>query len=80
MPLGTSYLNDTTAVAVGNGQHAELSAAQMTTKYGAGNLKTPTKDFTVHVDGHVFTGRKNVPFVTTPEMLAKLLAAGAPIA
>jgi len=79
MPLGTPYMADTIAHAPGNGQMQELTPAALTTKYGAGNVKTPTADFTITVKGHTFTGRKNVPFVTTPEMLAALTAAGAPI-
>ena len=79
MPLGTPYISDTISNAVGNGQHQELSATALSTKYGAGNVKTPTANFTVNIKGHLFQGKKNVPFVTTPEMLAALVAAGAPI-
>ena len=79
MPLGTPYLTDSIAHVAGNGQHQELSSAALSTKYGAGNVKTPTANFTVNVKGHIFSGKRNVPFVTSPEMLAALTAAGAPI-
>ena len=80
MPVGTPYLKDTTAHAAGNGQHQEMSLASLVAKFGAANIKTPTANFTVNIKGHHFSGRKGVPFVTTPELLAALTAAGAAIA
>lgn len=79
MPVGTPYLKDTIPHAAGNGQHQELSAAGLAAKYGAANVKTPTAHFSVNIKGHHFTGRKGIPFVTTPELLAALTATGAPI-
>lgn len=79
MPLGTPYLPETTTSAIGSGQHQELTAAALVSKFGSANVKTPTRNFAINLGGHAFTGRKNVPFVTSPEMLASLLAAGAPI-
>jgi hypothetical protein len=80
MPLGTSLVADTGASAIGNGQHAELSAAQISTKYGAGNVKTSSVDYTFTFKGQHIYFRKGVPVVITDAaMLAALTAAGAPV-
>lgn len=79
MPLGTSLISDTLSHAVGNGQLQQLTPAQLTTKYGAGNSKTPSANFTMKFQGQTMHFYKNVPFVTTPDLLAALTAANAPV-
>lgn len=79
MPLGTPYIADTVTHAVGNGQVQQLTAAQLTTKFGAGNIKTPTSNFTINVGGQTIHFYRNVPMVTTPALTAALVAANAPV-
>ena len=54
------------------------TTAQLSTRF-AGNVKTPTAPFSAHINGHTLTFQKNVPFVTTPAMIALLTAQNAPI-
>jgi len=79
MPLGTTLITDTLSHAVGNGQVQQFTPAQLTTKYGAGNIKTPSATFTLKFQGQTMHFYKNVPFVTTPDLLAALTAANAPV-
>jgi hypothetical protein len=79
MALGTPYIADTIPNAVGNGQMQQLTTAQLTTQYGAGNIKTPTKNFSITVGGHTIHGYAGVPIVTNPALLAALTAANAPV-
>ncbi|MFC4526408.1 hypothetical protein ISN76_12950 [Dyella halodurans] len=65
--------------AAGLGQLQELTAAQLTTKYGAGNIKTPTKNFSINYKGQHLVGYKNIPIVCDAPLLAALAAAGAPV-
>ncbi|QMV33441.1 hypothetical protein 8G_00009 [Ralstonia phage Hyacinthe] len=65
--------------AVGNGQMQELSAAQITTKYGSGNIKTPTRNFSINFKGMHIVGYKNVPMVCNAALLAALAATNAPV-
>lgn len=65
--------------AVGNGQLQEMTAAQITTKYGSGNVKTPTRNFVVRRNGHHVFGYKNMPIVCDAALLATLSATNAPV-
>lgn len=65
--------------AAGNGQVQELTAAQIVTKYGAGNVKTPTKNFTLNYKGTHLNALKNIPIVCDAALLAALAATGAPV-
>ena len=55
-----------------------LSPSQLVSQF-AGNTKTPTANFSAHVNGHILSFQKNVPFVTNPALLATLTAQNAPI-
>jgi hypothetical protein len=77
--LGTSLLTDTIPHAVGNGQMQQLTAAQLSTKYGAGNLRTPSANFTLRFEGQIVHFYKNVPMVVTAALAAALTAASAPV-
>lgn len=79
MTIGTPYVDESIAVAVGNGQHQQMTAAQVSTLYGAGNVKTPTAHFSIPVGPNLVTCRKNLPIVKSPELSAALTAAGAPV-
>jgi hypothetical protein len=79
MTLGTSYIPDSIPHAVGNGQIQSLSAAQVSTKYGAGNIKTPSRNFSLRFQGALMQFFANVPFVVTPDLAAALVAANAPV-
>lgn len=79
MPLGTPYIPDAMPHAVGNGQIQSLSAAQVSTKYGAGNVRTPTRNFTLRFQGTLMQFTANVPFVVTPDLATALTAANAPV-
>ena len=68
---------ETVSVAIGSVVQS-LTPAQMTTQF-AGNVKTPTANFSAHVNGHTLSFRKGVPFVTNPALLAALTAQNAPI-
>lgn len=65
--------------AVGNGQLQELTPAQVSTKYGSGNIKTPTANFNINYKGMHLVGYKGVPIVCDAALLAALTAAGAPV-
>lgn len=63
--------------AISGGQMQELTAAQVSTKYGAGNIKTPTKNFTLNYGGQHMNCLKNIPIVCSdPVLLALLVASG----
>lgn len=80
MPLGTPYLIDTVSNVTAAGQHQELTAGQVSTKYGSGNVKTSSVDFTFTWKGQHIQFRKGVPVVITDTaLLAALAAAGAPV-
>lgn len=78
--LGTTLLNDSIAVALGNGQISQLTPAQLTTKYGSGNIKTPSTNFTLRFEGQIVHFYKGVPMVVTAALAAALTAANAPVA
>lgn len=79
MPIGTSLIADTIPHAVGNGQLQQLTAAQLTTKYGAGNIKTPSATFTLRFEGQIVHFYKNIPMVVSTALAAALAAANAPV-
>ena len=61
-----------------NGIIQSQSIAQFSTQF-AGQFKTPTADFSAHVNGHTLSFKKNVPFVSDAKLLAALTAQSAPI-
>lgn len=65
--------------AVGTGQLQELTPAQVVTKYGAGNVKTPTKNFTLNYKGLHMNCFKGIPIVCDASLLAALVATSAPV-
>ena len=69
----------TTVSNVVNGVHQELTAAQTSTAYGSGNIKTPTANFTLPYKGSHVQGRKGIPLVCDAALRAALSAAGAPV-
>jgi hypothetical protein len=61
----------------GNGQCLEYTPAQLATKYGAGNVKTPTANFTFLFQGQHMNCLKNIPVVCLePGLLAAMIATG----
>jgi hypothetical protein len=78
MTLGTTFVNEALPVAVG-GSIINMTAAQATTQFGSGNIKTPTKNFSIAYRGHTVVGRVGVPIVVDAGLLAALTAAGAPV-
>lgn len=63
----------------GGGVLQELTPAALVAKYGAGNVKTPTKNFSIKFgNGHV-NGLKGIPIVCDAALLAALAAASAPV-
>lgn len=68
-----------TPVAVGNGQHAELSSSQVASKFSGFTIKTPTKNFTFNVGANHVQAYKNIPLVCDAAMLAQLTAISAPV-
>lgn len=70
---------NTTPHAAGNGQLQELTAAQVATKYGSGNIKTPTRNFPFCFNGHHGQAFKGIPIVCDTALLAYFAATGAPV-
>jgi hypothetical protein len=68
------------AITVTNGVTQELTAAQLSTAYGAGNIKTPSKDFVFPYKGHHIKFTNGKPKVVDAQLAAALTAAGAPVA
>ena len=75
------YTGNPTSVphATGVGVLQELTPAQITTKYGAGNIKTPTKNFTLNYKGLHLNCFKNMPIVCDAALLAAFAATNAPV-
>jgi hypothetical protein len=71
------FVPDTVPV-IQNGVLSSKTPAQLIAAFSS-NSKTPTKNFSVHFNGHTLSFQKNVPFVTTPDLLAALTAQNAPI-
>ena len=77
MSLTCPNMPDTVSVVVGNVVSAS-TPAQLIAAF-PGNTKKPTANFALNFYGHTLAFTKNVPFVTTPRMLASLAAVNAPI-
>ena len=77
MSITCPNVPDVIPVAIG-GVIQSLTPAQLNTQF-SGNTKTPTANFSAHVNGHTLSFQKNVPFVTSPTLLALLAAQNAPI-
>lgn len=78
MPLGTPYVPDTVPYVAG-GITQQLTAAQMNTAFGAGNVKTATKTFSIVVGGHTVSFVKGVPRACDAALLAALIAHNCPV-
>lgn len=79
MTIGTAYIPDSVPVATG-GVIVNQTASQLASSFGAGNIKTPTKDFSLSIGGHTVSFRAGVPVVTDARMLAAFAAHSAPVA
>jgi hypothetical protein len=77
MSLTCPNVPETIPVVIGNVVQSQ-TPAQLLAAF-AGNVKTPTANFSAHYNGHTLSFRQGVPFVTTPSLLAALTAQGAPI-
>ena len=77
MSLTCINVPDTVSVALGPIVKA-MTPAQLIAQF-PGNTKTPTANFSAHYRGHTLSFAKNVPFVTTPDLLTFLAAQSAPI-
>ncbi|WP_416052761.1 hypothetical protein [Cupriavidus basilensis] len=75
---GASLIPDMVPSVVG-GVVSNQTVAQMTTTYGAGNIKTPTKDFSLNVNGHTVGYRKGVPVVTNAALNALFTLHNCPV-
>ncbi|MGZ5028997.1 MAG: hypothetical protein ACXWAT_00850 [Methylobacter sp.] len=78
MPLGTSFLPDTQAVAVG-GVIAEMTPAQEVTAFNVANAVTPVVSFNFQYGSEVVQFFAGKPAFITGDLLTKLLAANAPV-
>lgn len=65
--------------AAANGVMQELTAAQAATVYGSGNIKTPTKNFTLNYKGLHMNCLKNVPIVCDAALIAAFAASSSPV-
>jgi len=77
MSLTCPNVPDTIPVAIGSVVQQQ-TPAQFATQF-AGKYKTPTANFSAHYNGHTLTFQKNVPFTYDAQLLAALVAQGAPI-
>ena len=78
MSLTCPNVPETIPVAIG-GVIQSHTPAMLTALYGGSNLKTPTANFSAHVNGHTLSFRKGVPFVTSAALTAILTAQNAPV-
>ncbi|PUA19587.1 hypothetical protein [Glaciimonas sp. PCH181] len=78
MPLGTSYLTETVPY-VASGVTQQLTPAQMNATFGAGNVKTATKSFSIVQNGQTINFIKNVPRYCDAGLLALLVLHNAPV-
>lgn len=78
MPLGTSLIPDLISHQSGGVTQA-LTAAQLSTKFGAGNIRTPSKNFSITYQGQHLSFTKNVPFVVDAGLAAYLTSINAPV-
>jgi hypothetical protein len=75
--LTCPFVPDTIPIAIG-GVVQSNTPTQLLAAF-PGNTKTPTASFSMHFQGHTLSFTRNVPFVTTPALLAALVAMSAPI-
>lgn len=78
MTIGAPNVADTVPVAIGSVVQNH-TPAMLSTLYGAGNIRTPTKNFSIRYNGHTLSYQKNVPFVVDAALLAALTAVNAPV-
>lgn len=78
MPLGTPYILDTVAESQPDSSIEQVTPAAALTQY-AGNVKTPSQNFGIAVNGQVVSCLNAVPIVTTGGLAAAFSAAGAPV-
>lgn len=64
---------------VTKGVMQEMTPAQASTAYGSGNIKTPTKNFTLNYKGLHMSCFKGVPIICDAALLAALVAVSAPV-
>jgi len=76
--IGVSLIPDLIPSAVGK-NIVNQTVAQMTATYGAGNIKTPTKDFSLNVNGRLVDYRKSVPVVTNAALNALFALHNCPV-
>lgn len=62
-----------------NGSVQQLSPVQLATLYGAGNIRTPSKNFALNFRHHHVVFTSGVPVVVDASLAAALTAAGAPV-
>ena len=62
-----------------NGVMTAQTPAQIAASFGAGNIKTATKDFAFNWRGHTIRFARGVPVVVTPELTTALALHGAPV-
>lgn len=62
-----------------NGTLQQLTPAQLATQYGAGNIRTPSKNFALNFRGHHVQFASGVPVVVDAKLAAALTAVGAPV-
>ena len=78
MTIGSPTVLDTVPVAIGSVIQNHSQAA-LTNVFGAGNIKTPTKSFSIFYNGHTLSFNKGVPFVADSALQATLTANSAPV-
>lgn len=79
MSLGTPYIPDRLENSHAPGAIGLDTPAQVIAQFGAGNVKTASKDFVIHFRGSPIHFRKNIPVVCSAELIAALTAANAPV-
>lgn len=77
--LTCPFVPDTIPVAVAGGAVVQQNSPAQLLAAFPGSTKTPTVSFSMHFQGHTLSFTKNVPFVTTPALLAALTVMSAPI-
>ena len=79
MPLGTSYMAETVPFISATGVHVALTPAAMNATFGASNVKTATRSFSIVSQGHTIHFVRNVPHYCDAALLALLAAVSAPV-
>lgn len=78
MALGAPYL-PVAVPCITNGVISNLSASDMSARFGAGNIKTASAPFVIHHRGHTIAFAKGVPMVVDAALASALTAANAPV-